>query len=218
MMSSMSKSPKAPAKAISAAESFNQICTIRIELLGTDPVIWREVEAPTSITLTVLHDIIQITMGWYDSHLWEFIIDKRTFGMKMDEEWGETSNAQASKTRLRDVLGPRSTRIDYMYDFGDSWMHRLTVTRIRQGLPELRYPRYVGGEWNGPPEDCGGIPGFYDTREILTNPDHPDHEDMREHYGDWDPAKIDERRIAIVFAEIDQRRDAARKRIASIKS
>jgi Plasmid pRiA4b ORF-3-like protein len=44
-----------------ATESFAEIATARIELNGTDPPIWREVEIPTSITLKVLHDIIQVS-------------------------------------------------------------------------------------------------------------------------------------------------------------
>ena len=54
----------------SASDSFNEIATVRIELRHTDPLIWREVEVPTSITLMVLHDIIQAVMGWFDCHLW----------------------------------------------------------------------------------------------------------------------------------------------------
>ena len=74
---------KMPANDTSAADSFNQICTVRIELLDTDPLIWREVEVPTSITLKVLHDIVQITMGWLDYHLWEFTIGKQACGLPM---------------------------------------------------------------------------------------------------------------------------------------
>ena len=52
-------------------ESYNEICTVRIELLETDPLIWREVEVPTSVTLKVLHDIIQITVGnWLGQSPW----------------------------------------------------------------------------------------------------------------------------------------------------
>ena len=54
---------KSAADDSSAAQSFNQICTIRIELLETQPPIWREVEVPTSITLKVLHGIVQISTG-----------------------------------------------------------------------------------------------------------------------------------------------------------
>src|SRR5256886_8877177 len=51
------------------SNSFNEIATVRIELQDTDPVIWRQVEVPTSITLKVLHDIVQAVMGWCDDHL-----------------------------------------------------------------------------------------------------------------------------------------------------
>jgi len=142
----MSPTGKAPANAAPAANSFNQICTVRIELLDTDRLIWREVQAPTSITLKVLHDIVQITMGWLDLHLWEFTIGKQTYGLPMDEDWGAALRIDAIKVRLRDVLKPRKTIIGYMYDFGDSWEHRLTVSDIRPGMPEVSYPRYVGGE------------------------------------------------------------------------
>jgi hypothetical protein len=47
-----------------ASQSVNEIATVWIELRHTDPLIWRQVEVPTSITLKVLHDIIQAVMGW----------------------------------------------------------------------------------------------------------------------------------------------------------
>lgn len=53
----------------SAIDSFTEIATLRIDLKDTDPAIWRQVEVATSITLEVLHDIIQAAMGWFDCHL-----------------------------------------------------------------------------------------------------------------------------------------------------
>ena len=88
--------------------------------------------------------------------------------------------SKAGKVRLRDVLKPRKTVIDYTYDFGDSWEHRLTVTDVRAGQPGVSYPRYIAGERNGPPEDCGGIPGFYELLEAITDPAHPSHAHLKE--------------------------------------
>jgi len=210
----MSPTRKAPANDISAADSFNQICTIRIQLLDTDPPIWREVEVPTSITLKALHDIVQITMGWLDYHLWEFTIGKQTYGLPMDEDWGSTPRIQAIKVRLRDVQTPRKTTIDYMDDFGDSWARRLTVTGIRQGKPGMSYPRYVGGEWNAPPEGCGGIPGYYNMLDALADAERPDHAEVAEYLEDWDPKEIDELPIGLALDRIANRRNAARTRIA----
>ena len=66
-------------KTRSAIDSFTEIATLRIELMGSDPLIWRVVEVPTSITLKVLHDIVQVSMGWCDYHLWEMVIDGKTY-------------------------------------------------------------------------------------------------------------------------------------------
>ena len=165
---------------MSAADSVNEICTLRIELCDSDPLIWRELEVPTSITLKVLHDVVQAAMGWFDQHLWEFRIGKRRFGLPMDGDWGTEPRVQAAKVRLREVLTPRRTVMTYVYDFGDEWEHRLILTNIRQGEPGIGYPRYVAGERNAPPEDCGGIPGFYDKLDTAADPSHPDHEDIKE--------------------------------------
>ena len=209
----MSPTGKTTANDTAAADSFNQICTVRIELLNTNPLIWREVEVPTSITLKVLHDIIQITMGWFDQHLWEFTIDKKSYGLPMDEDWGSAPRIEAIKVRLRDVLQPRKTTINYLYDFGDSWEHRITLTKIRPGLPDISYPHYVSGEWGCPPEDCGGIPGYYHMLDALADPEHPDHADVTEYLDGWDPKEIEEFPLRIALGRLANRRNAARTRI-----
>ena len=164
-----------PARINTASDRVNEIATVRIELRHTDPLIWRQVEVPTSIALKVLHDIIQAVTGWFDYHLWEFTIGKQKYGLPMDEDWGSRQCLMAGKVRLRDVLQPRKTVLDYTYDFGDQWEHRLTVTDVRAGEPGVSYPRYIGGEGNGPPEDCGGIPGFYEWLEAIADPTHEGH-------------------------------------------
>ena len=176
----------------SASDSSNQICTVRIELRDSDPLIWRQIEVPTLTTLDVLHDIIQIAMGWDDCHLWEFKIGKQRYGLPMDDDWGAAPRAEADEVCLRDVLKPRKTVIDYLYDFGDAWAHRLTVTDIRQGEPGVSYPRYVGGEWAGPPEDSGGMPGFYSMLDARADPEHPSHAEITQWLDDYDPKVIDE--------------------------
>ena len=118
-----------------AIDSFTEIATLRIELNDSDPLIWRVVEVPTSITLKVLRDIVQVTMGWLDYHLWEIVIAGQAYGLPMDEDWGAAPRKVAGKVRLRDVLSPGTTTIDYTYDFGDSWEHRLVVSDVRPADP-----------------------------------------------------------------------------------
>lgn len=199
------------------ATSFHEIATLRIELKDSDPLIWRELEVPTSVTLKVLHDIVQVAMGWFDYHLWEFTLDDRRYGLPSDEDWGTGRLYDATKVRLRDILKPRRTRIDYLYDFGDNWEHRLIITRVRQGDPGLGYPRYLGGERNAPPEDCGGIPGFYDMLAILADQDHPNHAEIAEWLDEYDPHTIDEIPMQYALSRIANRRNAAAKRLKNKK-
>jgi hypothetical protein len=202
----------------SASDSFNEIATIRIELRDTDPVIWRQVEVPTSITLKVLHDIIQIVMGWFDSHLFEFTIGEQSYGLPMEGDWRTPPQIAASKIRLRDVLKLQKTVIDYTYDFGDSWEHQLTVTDVCAGEAGVSYPRCVGGERNAPPEDCGGVPGFYELLEALSDLQHPNHADVKEWAGDYDPDAFDEVQIKYALDRIASRRNAAKGRLTKNKS
>ena len=202
------------ARKSTAFDSFNEIATIRIELLDTDPPIWRQVEVPTSVTLKVLHDIVQIVMGWFGHHLWEFTIGKRKYGLPMDEDWGTEPRIAADKVRLRDVLNQPRTIIKYVYDFGDNWEHQLTVTSIRAGERGVSYPRYIGGERNGPPEDCGGVRSFYAMLDVLADPAHPDYADLSERLDDYNPDVIDELPIKYGLSRIAKRRNAARTRIA----
>lgn len=196
-----------------AVDSFTQIATVRIELKDSDPPIWRVVEVPTSVTLKVLHDIVQVTMGWFDYHLWEMVIGGQTYGLPMDEDWGTAPRKSASRTRLRDVLQPGKTRIDYTYDFGENWQHTLIVSDVCAGNAGTAYPRFIAGERDCPPEDCGGIPGFYEMLKARADPDHPDHTEIREWLDGYDPDELDIFPIEVALGRIAARRNAAAKRI-----
>jgi hypothetical protein len=196
-----------------ALDSFTEIATLRIDLNYSDPPIWRLVEVPTSITLKALHEIVQVTMGWLNYHLWEFRIDGTTYGPPMDENWGTSPRKSADRTRLRDVIAPGTTMIDYTYDFGDSWEHKLALSNLRLGDPATGYPRFIDGERDCPPEDCGGVPGFYEMLEARADPAHPDHAEISEWLDGYDPDELDVFPIQVALGRIAARRNAAAKRI-----
>nr|WP_295113714.1 plasmid pRiA4b ORF-3 family protein [uncultured Caulobacter sp.] len=184
---------------------------MRIDLLDTEPAIWRQVEVPTSMTLTVLHDVVQAAMGWCDQHLWELRQGKQRYGQPISgDDWGGSPTLKADKVRLREILKPRKTALDYTYDFGDSWEHWLTLTDVRPGDPDGEYPRYIAGERAAPPEDCGGIPGFYGALEVLDDPKHPDHADINDWFDGFDPDAIDEQVLKIALSRIARRRNSAK--------
>ena len=156
-------------------------------------------------------------MGCFDQHLWEFTIAKQSYGAPMDEDWA-APRRDAAKVRLYDVLKPRKTTIDYLYDFGDSWELRLIVSGLRQVDSGIEYPRYIGGEWNAPPEDCGGIPGFYATLDAIADPANPDPADAIEWFEDYNPKAIDELGLKYALSRIAKRRNAAAARLVKKKS
>ena len=85
---------------------------------------------------------------------------------------------------LAEVCPNASTKLVYEYDFGDGWNHEIKVKRA--GLPEagVKYPICLGGERACPPEDCGGIWGYYSMLEAIADPDNEEHEDMIDWLGD----------------------------------
>src|SRR3546814_2585430 len=115
-----------------------EIATLRMELLHIEPLIWRQLEVPTMMTLGALHEIIQAAMCWSDSHLWEFTVDGRRYGMPDDDDLGDETLEDADEALLDSLLKPRTTTVGYVYDFGDNWELRLTLTRSEEHTSELQ--------------------------------------------------------------------------------
>src|SRR5207344_3292033 len=73
--------------------------------------------------------------------------------------------------------------IRYTYDFGDDWEHDVLVEKVLDRDSTISYPRCTGGRRAAPPEDCGGIWGYADLTQTLTDPTHPGHDDMLDWLG-----------------------------------
>lgn len=61
---------------------------LRVELLDVSPLIWRRLTVPDSITLPALHQVLQVTLGWTDSHLHEFVINGTRYAVP-DPDWSD---------------------------------------------------------------------------------------------------------------------------------
>ena len=83
---------------------------------------------------------------------------------------------------------------------------------MRRGEPGIEYPRYIGGEHPAPPEDCGGLWGFYEKLEILADPKHPDHGEIADWLEGYDPHGLDDLPIKYGLNRIAARRRASRSR------
>jgi hypothetical protein len=131
-------------------------------------------------TLTRLHRVLQIAMGWQDSHMHEFRVDRRRTGL---------GSAQMQRgARIGDVLTEIGGSLTYTYDLGDGWEHSVALEKRFAGSGDAGYPVCLDGQQACPPEDCGGVPGYYDLLEVLQNPDDERYAETREWIGeDFDP-------------------------------
>ena len=168
----------------------NAIYQIKVTLLWSSPPIWRRLLVPSDLTLSDLHDLLQRAMGWDDSHLHEFDCRGKRYG-PTDPQQGGPDRIDECKVRLNQLLVRSGAKITYTYDFGDSWEHAVVLEKCLPLDPKMTYPECTGGARAGPPEDCGGIGGFYDLLDAVRNPRHPRHEETLDWLGeDYDPEEF----------------------------
>jgi len=162
---------------------------LKIQLLDIEPAILRRFVVPASITLDRLHDVIQIVMGWTDSHLHEF-----TIGNKRYTEYPESKEdgLACGRYRLADLVKQKGRTFHYLYDFGDGWEHELVLEESRYFNPELRTElACLDGQQACPPEDVGGVPGYSEFLNALKDPNHEEHES----YTEWSGGNFDSERF-----------------------
>jgi len=158
------------------------IIEIKVTLEYIEPAVTRTLQVPSDIRLDRLHLTLQAAMGWTNSHLYMFEAEGATWGIPDPDFGGD--DLSADKTTLVEVLTDTGTRsIRYIYDFGDSWEHRLQIGDFTDPNPGNLYPRLTDISGRCPPEDVGGLPGYEEFLDAMAKPKHPEHENLKEWYG-----------------------------------
>ncbi len=173
----------------SAAKAY----TLRIELQGIEPLVWRRLLVDGDATLGKLHHYIQATMGWTDAHLHEFEIGGKTYAKPHPEDDLEREIVDEHRVRL-DRVAAVGDHFSYLYDFGDSWQHRIVVERVELLDEDQRGYAYVSaGERACPPEDVGGAAAYMDFMEQISRRplDDEGFRLLRWAGEDFDPARFD---------------------------
>ena len=165
------------------------IFQIKIQLEAVRPPIWRRVFLSSDVTLSKLHDIIQFSMGWTDSHLHMFEKDGDLFGPPDPYAFQKMSS---ERTRLSSLLRHEKEILRYEYDFGDGWSHKVILEKILPFDSSFLLPRCAKGVRSCPPEDCGGPWGYANLLETLSDPTHEEHDELSEWVGDdFSPENFD---------------------------
>ncbi|MBM4275060.1 MAG: plasmid pRiA4b ORF-3 family protein [Deltaproteobacteria bacterium] len=173
---------------------LTQVYQIKVTLKGSRPPIWRRLQVPGDITLAKLHRILQVAMGWFDSHLHQFKIGRAYYGIPDKELFSNffSDTKDEKRFKLQQLPLREKSKFVYEYDFGDSWEHEILVEKILPREEGQHYPCCLKGKGACPPEDVGGIWGYADLLEALSDPQHPDREDMLEWVGgEFDPGAFD---------------------------
>ena len=157
----------------------------KITLAESQPPIWRRILVPEG-TLDDLHEWIQTTMGWTNSHLHQFEIRRKMYGdpTLLESDFFEVELIDSLQTSLADLFGkPRPPKkFTYEYDFGDGWLHLIEFEGVKKEAPHgMKPPSCTEGERCCPPEDVGGVWGYEAFLAAIGDPQHEDHE----HYLEW---------------------------------
>lgn len=193
------------------AKKIDFVLQLKVTLRGIRPPIWRRIVVPNTFTFLDLHHAIQDAMPWTNSHLFEFEArmkgDRRGGGVRIGtpDVWavdiGEV--VLVDKTLVANFFAIPGVKITYRYDFGDDWEHDVKLEKVLPAEKGVEYPICTGGKRACPPENCGGIWGYADMQEALADPEHPEHKDMKEWFGDedFDPEAFDPSEVVFLGAE-----------------
>lgn len=173
---------------------------LKATLLGTKPSIWRRILLRDDFSLSDLHHVLQISFGWQNAHLHQWFLPadgkltRQSLGIARvfappDFELDDTEDADAMP--LSASFAQPQHSILYQYDMGDSWEHEVRLESVID-FDGKTDAVCIAGERAGPPEDVGGVAGFYDRLDALRDANHPEHADTLDWFGDdWYETALD---------------------------
>ena len=165
-------------------QQLRSIYQFKVTLVGSRPPIWRRILVPSTLKLSDFHLVLQIAMGWTNSHLHQFIINREIYGIP-DEEFDFDMKIKDENTfKLAQLLKNEKDSMQYEYDFGDGWQHKIMLEKILPFDKDAQLPACIKGKRACPPEDCGGIWGYEELLEAIQDPDHNEHQAMLDWLGE----------------------------------
>ena len=187
--------------------SPTEIVRLKITLDHVKPTVIRRIEVPVSVTLDLLHDMIQAIMPWENYHMYAFYLrltDDVRWGLPPPEDLDFGMNIRDSRVApLAGILAmPNFKLLRYTYDFGDDWQHTIKVERRFSAEPWEDYPRLVDAKGRCPPEDIGGPWGYAEYLDAMSDPTHRRHAELTDWLGRRDPSVIDRQAMTTALARV----------------
>src|SRR5438132_1254434 len=106
-----------------ATKASAAIYRLKVTLIGTQPPIWRRLQVPGNASLGWLHAVLQVAIGWTNSHLHQFRVRERIYSdlrHNFPEFEGDPEILDEYKAAHQQVAPRQKNVLIYEYDFGDS--------------------------------------------------------------------------------------------------
>ena len=148
-----------------------KVYIFKVALTGNKRI-WRRIAIRGDQTLGKLHDAIFKAFDRYDFHLYSFYFpqpssrgrarrrgaDEYTHPFVLeDDPFAREGIQNAEKTKIDSLELEVGQSFDYLFDFGDSWEHVITVEETEAQAEKGIYPRIL--------EKCGESPPQYPEPE-----------------------------------------------------
>ncbi len=185
-------------------KKINEVYQFKITLTGSEPSIWRRILVPSNYSFWDLHVAIQDSMGWLDCHLHIFGMKNPSTNIKVEigipDEDDKIFNRVVlpdHKEKISKYFNENNRTARYEYDFGDSWIHTIKFEKNLPATVGGKYPECTDGKMACPPEDCGGIGGYYNLLSVLSDPQNEEYDEMIEWLGgEFNPDIFDPKAVS----------------------
>ena len=128
-------------------------------------------------------------MGWDNSHMYSFSPSGYRSTPWIEEDgddqdlstlgFEDRETISAENIKLSDIFEKKGQTFTYIYDFGDDWIHIITLEKIDKTDTSTK-PKLIDGKGACPPEDCGGPWGYENIKVVLEDKKHPEYHDIKE--------------------------------------
>lgn len=169
-----------------------KVYIFKITLSNTEPEIWRRIHMSPQSTFADFDLLIKGSMGWSGCCQHKFLVKHPVNNCAveivprwmMGQPWrGNGENlVNESEAIIAEYFTLSNDKGTYVYDIADEWEHSIYLEEIVDAKDHHRGKEVkicVGGEGLCPPEECGGVSGYYRLFEIMRDPQHPEHVEMK---------------------------------------
>lgn len=145
----------------------DKLYILQVALLDNKKI-WRRIEIRGSQSLEVLHEEIFEAFDRYDPHLYSFYLtppgstamnrfalaEEYTHAAMLKDGFAPSDKKlhDAAKTSIADLQLEQGEVFEYLFDFGDEWLHVITVEKILDVFPKKKYPLVTEKKGESPPQ------------------------------------------------------------------